>query len=141
MGADPNTRAESVPATNTQGPVDESREQERKRISKGSVDCYFSMVKNLDTKETDYRCNWILRNNTECGKIFAKKDSVQRHIKNSHEGDRPFICNYCDTAFKQKVHMHRHIKNIHGIDHQPEPMTREPVNVNIVITKAQGRII
>ena len=93
IGADPNTGAEPVPATSARGPVDESRGH-KKCTSEGSVDCYFSMVKNLNTNETDYECNWILEDATKCGKIFTKKDSVQRHIKSSHERNRPFVCDY-----------------------------------------------
>ena len=53
----------------------------------------------------------------ECGEIFSRKDSLQRHRVASHTGDNfdsKFECEECDGTFTRKENLTRHKKKVHS---------------------------
>lgn len=46
-----------------------------------------------------------------CGKYFARKVDMERHMK-SHSEDRPYKCSYCDKRFKHPYVLRRHQREI-----------------------------
>ena len=48
-----------------------------------------------------------------CDHSFTEKGSLNRHIKASHEGMKPFKCNICDTSFAQKGNLNNHFLSVH----------------------------
>ena len=48
-----------------------------------------------------------------CGKVFQGKQSVQRHIKSVHDGEK-FPCTQCDYKATYKGHIQTHMKSLHA---------------------------
>ena len=48
-----------------------------------------------------------------CGKDFAFKKGLRRHIITVHEGKKDFECNKCDHKFTQKNNLKCHIEEVH----------------------------
>merc|ERR1712105_373489 len=50
-----------------------------------------------------------------CGKKFSRKDNLRVHIRNVHQGIRPYSCKEkgCGKAFKRKMDLVKHTKGVH----------------------------
>ena len=48
-----------------------------------------------------------------CNKAFGKKSTMKRHIREVHEGKKPFKCESCGSKFTQKTSLDGHIKLVH----------------------------
>ena len=48
-----------------------------------------------------------------CGKDFAFKKVLRRHILTVHEGKKDFECNKCGHKFTQKNNLKCHIEEVH----------------------------
>ena len=48
-----------------------------------------------------------------CNKFFTRKDTLNSHINQIHEGTKPFHCDYFNTDFAQKIHLKRHLVRKH----------------------------
>ncbi|RDX55478.1 hypothetical protein OH76DRAFT_1396871 [Lentinus brumalis] len=48
-----------------------------------------------------------------CGKGFAQKSNLDTHL-NTHTGDAPHKCIYCDEYFKDPARRHRHMIQMHS---------------------------
>uniref|UniRef100_A0A3Q4MM18 C2H2-type domain-containing protein n=1 Tax=Neolamprologus brichardi TaxID=32507 RepID=A0A3Q4MM18_NEOBR len=51
------------------------------------------------------------RNCSFCGKYFARRVDMERHMK-SHSEDRPYKCSFCEKKFKNPYVLKRHQKEI-----------------------------
>jgi C2H2-type zinc finger/Zinc finger, C2H2 type len=54
----------------------------------------------------------------QCSKSFANKYSLNRHIKNVHDNERLYPCNFTGCTakpFKQNTHLKNHMKTIHNL--------------------------
>ena len=49
-----------------------------------------------------------------CGTSLSSNWHLQRHIKNCHEGKRPFICSTCKETFRFENALIKHYATIHG---------------------------
>ncbi len=45
-----------------------------------------------------------------CGKVFARPDSLKRHVRRVHTEERPFVCMDCEKCFATKDRLKRHEK-------------------------------
>ena len=59
-------------------------------------------------KESDIKCE-------ECGKVFKKRNKLNRHIKETHTDIKPYTCTECGADFKRNSHLTRH-KNLKHSD-------------------------
>ena len=57
-------------------------------------------------KEETYPCS-------QCDKELKSNDSLTRHIKTVHEGQRINICEYCNKAYGKKLDLNRHLASQH----------------------------
>jgi len=48
-----------------------------------------------------------------CDKSFAQLSNLETHI-NTHTGDRPHECPFCEERFKDPARCCRHKKDVHG---------------------------
>ncbi|KAI0663298.1 hypothetical protein C8Q70DRAFT_957380 [Cubamyces menziesii] len=48
-----------------------------------------------------------------CEKAFSQKSNLQTHL-NTHTGERPHKCHYCEERFQDPARRHRHMLRIHG---------------------------
>ena len=54
-----------------------------------------------------------------CDKVYCRKESVRRHIREDHEGRKPakngetFQCQQCDKAYDRKDTLRRHVRIVH----------------------------
>ncbi|TRY63645.1 hypothetical protein TCAL_12057 [Tigriopus californicus] len=56
----------------------------------------------------------------QCGKQFAQRNSVARHVKVAHQGIRPsYPCKDCGEIFKHTVALYNHKKEKHGFVSTP----------------------
>ena len=51
-----------------------------------------------------------------CGKLFTRKESVTRHIRDVHRKERQFQCNYCRKAFARKDYVKKHKNSCKGFN-------------------------
>ena len=57
--------------------------------------------------------NKILKKCNECGKVFPRKDSLDRHLKYHQKNDFLVTCNDCDNNFSSTDDLKRHVKSVH----------------------------
>jgi hypothetical protein len=62
----------------------------------------------------------LVCNHENCGKIFSRVDTYQRHQRNHQKDAKLFSCKYCKkyrgrNGFKRKDHLNQHIRNYHHI--------------------------
>lgn len=50
---------------------------------------------------------------TQCGRIYIRKDSLQRHLTYECGKEPQFQCPFCPQKCKRKAHRMRHIKRQH----------------------------
>lgn len=56
----------------------------------------------------------------QCGKQFAQRNSVARHVRVAHQGIRPsYPCKDCGEVFKHTVALYNHKKEKHGFVSMP----------------------
>ncbi|KAH9900002.1 hypothetical protein C8Q73DRAFT_681644 [Cubamyces lactineus] len=48
-----------------------------------------------------------------CEKAFSQKSNLQTHL-NTHTGERPHKCHYCEERFQDPARRHRHMLRLHG---------------------------
>ncbi|XP_039285288.1 gastrula zinc finger protein XlCGF7.1-like [Nilaparvata lugens] len=83
--------------------------------------------------ERPFRCDY------NCGKVFASKRSMERHVRSSHTGERPYACTLCPKRFADRSNHRRHIKR-----HEPKPVVEhsdegEAVVDSVVVNKVSTR--
>ena len=54
-----------------------------------------------------FTCTWMLENGQKCGKTYAVKHSVNRHIKEVHQKVR-YSCKQCERQFVSKYTLIRY---------------------------------
>lgn len=52
---------------------------------------------------------------SKCDKKFPRPSGLRTHM-NTHTGDRPFGCSFCDRTFTVQSNAKRHLKGVHHID-------------------------
>ena len=84
-----------------------TRKSDQCSLFKNNDGPHYEIIKNFGSKE-DFRC-------PDCGKKYACRDTVRRHIRYECAGQRYFSCNICKTSFTQNGNLKRHLKNVHNI--------------------------
>ncbi|KAK7695984.1 hypothetical protein QCA50_000624 [Cerrena zonata] len=80
----------------------------------GSGPCGYSSKKHLVKRHIESKHLNIRRLVCHvCGKGFSQKSNFQTHM-NTHTGDAPHKCSYCDKSFGDPARRHRHMKADHG---------------------------
>ena len=54
-----------------------------------------------------FKCKFL-----NCGRIFKQNGQLQDHI-NTHTGERPNVCDYCDKTFPSKGGKWDHMQHFH----------------------------
>ncbi|KAI0368142.1 hypothetical protein BV20DRAFT_969743 [Pilatotrama ljubarskyi] len=89
--------------------------------------CTWTIKTSGGTKECEYRSKkHLVKRHIEskhlqlrpcvcpvCGKGFAQKSNLDTHL-NTHTGDEPHKCHYCQLRFKDPARRHRHMISAHG---------------------------
>ncbi|CAJ0572883.1 unnamed protein product, partial [Mesorhabditis spiculigera] len=60
----------------------------------------------LHTGERPYACTW------DCGKTFPSSSACKSHEK-SHAGEMNYPCDFCGRLFAKRYHVERHVKALH----------------------------
>lgn len=63
----------------------------------------------LHTESKKFKCTF-----KGCSLVFARKFTMQNHLRTHNALDRPFKCTICKSAFNQKNILQRHLKTCHG---------------------------
>ncbi|KAL0124430.1 hypothetical protein PUN28_006339 [Cardiocondyla obscurior] len=63
------------------------------------------MTRHMDKADLPFKCN-------ECDKRFRKKLDLQEHY-NIHSGEKPFVCQLCNTAFYLRRQLSAHCRRTH----------------------------
>lgn len=58
-----------------------------------------------------------------CGRAFARREHLFRHIETMHHGQKDFKCDFCSRVFSRKDNMMQHIRNKHGRQPNGTPLT------------------
>lgn len=61
-----------------------------------------------EEQEKSFTCDY-----ENCSKSFTLKDTLSKHIKNTHEGAPKLPCNQCPTILSSKMSLQRHINTCH----------------------------
>ncbi|XP_070203686.1 zinc finger protein 791-like [Littorina saxatilis] len=48
-----------------------------------------------------------------CQKTFRRSDTLKRHMRAVHIGERPYVCEYCCATYKQMSHLKEHVESKH----------------------------
>ena len=90
-----------------------------KKRKKASQSCETTKVATLETtteaKKNSEIQKVVMKSHScsVCNKLFSRKDTLNSHINQIHEGSKPFHCDYCNTDFAQKIHLKRHLVRKH----------------------------
>jgi len=79
-----------------------SEPEKSPRIKCESPDLYSVSLKQIEIPSCD-----------ECGKTYAKKASLKKHIKNVHVGIKNLKCQLCDYITSEKSNLDKHIEGRH----------------------------
>eukprot|EP00188_Purpureofilum_apyrenoidigerum_P003536 Plantae.Rhodophyta-Purpureofilum_apyrenoidigerum.ctg37329.p2 GENE.Plantae.Rhodophyta-Purpureofilum_apyrenoidigerum.ctg37329~~Plantae.Rhodophyta-Purpureofilum_apyrenoidigerum.ctg37329.p2 ORF type:complete len:121 (+),score=14.94 Plantae.Rhodophyta-Purpureofilum_apyrenoidigerum.ctg37329:81-443(+) len=53
-----------------------------------------------------------------CERSFARNYDMRRHVKQTHEKIKPFVCNFCQRTFARHAHLRSHTANRHNPQQQ-----------------------
>lgn len=59
---------------------------------------------------------------SNCGRAFARREHLMRHIETMHHGQKDFKCQVCSRVFSRKDNMMQHVRNKHGKKGSPQAM-------------------
>ncbi|KAI0353530.1 hypothetical protein OH77DRAFT_1505304 [Trametes cingulata] len=84
------------------------------RTSDGTKECEYQSKKHLVKRHIESK-HLQLRPCVcpVCGKGFAQKSNLDTHL-NTHTGEEPHKCHYCQLRFKDPARRHRHMISAHG---------------------------
>ena len=78
--------------------------------NKSSLNRHFNL-KHADGIARKFPCTF-----DGCNKTFAQKQTMTRHVRQVHLGNRLHKCIICQVAFKRKPALKRHLNNRHHIE-------------------------
>ena len=76
-----------------------------KKISSSTSDtntCPVFNVEEVNHEKISHKCFY-------CGKAFAYKSQVSRHMR-IHTGEKPYACQYCNKTFAQRIEVLKHTR-------------------------------
>ncbi|CAN6647250.1 hypothetical protein TRVA0_022S01068 [Trichomonascus vanleenenianus] len=73
-------------------------------------------------KRKPYQCN-------SCGRAFARREHLFRHIETTHQNQKDFKCSICFRVFSRKDNMMQHARNKHA---------KELAKKDAIVTKASA---
>ncbi|KAI0327770.1 hypothetical protein GY45DRAFT_1372909 [Cubamyces sp. BRFM 1775] len=80
----------------------------------GTVVCIYEAKKHLVKRHIESKHLQIRQCVCKiCKKAFSQKSNLQTHL-NTHTGERPHKCHYCEERFQDPARRHRHMLRIHG---------------------------
>ena len=51
-----------------------------------------------------------------CKRTFERKDNLQSHIREVHEGVRAYACDFCDKSCSRKANLEVHLRAMHSVE-------------------------
>ena len=107
---------EDIPKRSTFSPDLDNVSLNQIRIKKGKKSIKPKLICHFENCKMVFRHNWIYERHLnshsnfkffkcqiiECHKSYKSKENLKLHIKNIHEGIKPYQCSYCELKFSHR---------------------------------------
>lgn len=60
------------------------------------------LIENKDNKDKSEKRFICMHNDNTCGKEYRSKENLILHIKNKHQGEKPYFCSFCGKRYSHR---------------------------------------